>query len=240
MKQIARLLILTMALILIATTALAALPENYVMRNGDRESKRISITVDDCFNPEVVRAMHELCVELDFPITWFVVGYDFMPEDKELWREILEFGSELGNHTWKHSCLPNHSLSNTEVQLRLTQERVDEVLGFHYPLRMLRPPYGEYKNEERNLLPYFYELGVEKVVLWDIDETDPQKAFKQTKNGSILLFHTNKKDLECLKVLIPMLKDAGYELVTASELLGMEPLDLESLMPATEPTVALN
>ena len=63
------------------------------------------------------------------------------------------------------------------------------------------------------------------MVLWDVSTTDPQKAFKDTQNGSILLFHTNKEDYECLKVLIPMLLDAGYELVTVSELLGMEPVE---------------
>ena len=49
-------------------------------------------------------------------------------------------------------------------------------------------------------------------------------AFDATENGSILLFHTNYEDLECLKVLIPMLLEEGYELVTVSELLGMVPL----------------
>lgn len=67
------------------------------------------------------------------------------------------------------------------------------------------------------------------------EQTDPEKAFKDTQNGSILLYHTRKADLECLRVLVPMLKDAGYELVTVSELLGMEPLVLESPESAESP-----
>lgn len=224
MKRIVRVLVLALCIMLIASTAFAALPAGFVVRNGDREQKKIAITVDDCYDKEILRQIHALSVELDFPITWFVIGAQFLDEDKEVWEDIIAHGSEIGNHSWKHSRLLNHDVYNARTQLLLTQERIDQLLGYHYPLRMFRPPYGEYRNDEKNFLNLFYEYGVEKVILWDVSETDPQKAFKATKNGSILLYHTNKKDYECLKVLIPMLKEAGYELVTISELLGMEPL----------------
>ena len=235
MKQILRLFTLALCLMLIASTAMAEeLPENYVVRNGDREQPKIAITVDDGFDTEMIRAIHELSGELDFPITWFVVGYHFRFEDKELWEEIIAHGSEIGNHTWKHSMLNKHSADNTRVQIQKCQERVDEVLGYHYPLRLLRPPYGEYKSSERNYLKLFYKYDVEKVILWDVSNTDPKAAFKATKNGSILLYHTKKKDYECLKVLIPMLKEAGYELVTVSEMFGMEPLVIEKPAETTD------
>lgn len=227
MKRMFHLLMTALCLMLVASTALAALPENFVVRNGDRDVKKIAITVDDGWDLDYLRKIHELSVELDFPITWFMVGTQFRHEDKELWEDILAHGSEIGNHTWKHSRLLKFSMSNGDTQVRLMQERVDEVLGYHYPLRLLRPPYGEYKNKEKNFLPIFQKYGVEKVVLWDVSQTDPHKAFKATKNGSILLYHTRKADFECLKVLIPMLKEAGYELVTVSELLGLEPLVLD-------------
>ena len=230
-KALIRLFALVLCLIMAAPLAMA-LPENYVVRNGDREVPKIAITVDDGWNLDVLRQIHELSVELDFPITWFMVGSQFLTEDKELWEEILDHGSEIGNHTWKHSKLLSFSVSNANVQVRLCQERVDEVLGYHYPLRLLRPPYGEYKNSEKNFLSVFESHGVEKVVLWDVSQTDPDKAFKATQNGSILLYHTRQKDLECLRVLVPRLRDAGFELVTVSELLGLPPLELDKGAPA--------
>ena len=226
MKHIVRLVALCCALMLLASTAFA-LPENYVVRNGDRSVPKVSITVDDGFGHEMIRAIHELSVEMDFPITWFMVGYHFWPEEKELWEDVLAHGSEIGNHTWKHSKLLKFSNANAHTQVRKCQEQVDMVLGYHYPLRLLRPPYGEYKNNERNFLPMFEQYGVEKVVLWDVSETDPYKAIKDVQNGSILLYHTNEKDYECLKILVPMLKEAGYELVTVSDLLGLEPPVIE-------------
>ena len=223
MKHIVRLVALCCALMLLASTAFA-LPENYVVRNGDRSVPKVSITVDDGFGHEMIRAIHELSVEMDFPITWFMVGYHFWPEEKELWEDVLAHGSEIGNHTWKHSELTLYSISNGHTQVRKTQERVDEVLGYHYPLRLIRPPHGAYSAAGKNFLPVFQEYGVEKVVLWDVEQTNPAKALNETQNGSILLFHTKAKDYECLAELIPMLKDAGYELVTVSELLGLDHL----------------
>ena len=233
MKRFIRLLVMTLCLLLIASTA-SALPENYVVRHGDRDQKKVSITVDDGWDLSILREIHELSVELDFPITWFMVGTQFRHEDKALWEDVIAHGSEIGNHTWKHSRLLRFNISNGHPQTRLTQERVDEVLGYHYPLRLMRPPYGEYKNAEKNFLPIFEKYGVEKVVLWDVSQTNPQKAIKDVQNGSILLYHTRKADLECLKVLVPMLREQGYELVTVSDLLGMPPLELppEAYTPA--------
>lgn len=234
MKHVVRLLSLSIAMILLCASALAAIPENYVMRHGSRDEKKIAITVDDCWKPEYVKKIHELSKELNFPITWFVVGTCLREGEEYIWHEVIANGGEIGNHTWKHSKLLSFSTSNAHTQVRLTQERIDEYLGFHYPLRLLRPPYGQYKNNQKNFLNVFLEHGVEKVVLWDVSQTNAKQAFKDTQNGSILLYHTNPADYKCLVELVPMLQEAGYELVTVSELLGLEPLVLD--IPTAEAT----
>ena len=227
MKRMMRLLSLALCLMLVQQTAFAAIPEDYVVRHGDRESKKIAITVDDGWNMDAVYKIHELSIELDFPVTWFIVGKLFCAEDRELWEDALAHGDEFGSHTWKHAQLLEYSESSADAQVRLSQERVDEVLGYHYPLRLLRPPFGHYMNSEKNFLPIFYAHGVEKVVLWDVAQTEPYQAFRDTQNGSILLYHARMADYGCLKTLIPMLRDAGFEFVTVSDLLGLEPLVLD-------------
>lgn len=224
MKHLLRLLSFMLCLMLAASAAFAETPKEYVVRNGDRSQKKVAITVDDCYNAEYLKRIHELSKELDFPITWFVVGICLRDGEEDVWHDIIAHGSEIGNHSWRHPNFLDYSIENVHVNVRKPQERIDEYLGYHYPLRLLRPPGGNYKNASRNCLPVFQEYGVEKVVLWDVSETNAQKAFTQTQNGSILLYHTNKKDYECLKELVPMLKEAGYELVTISDLLELEPL----------------
>lgn len=222
MKHITRLLALTLCLITLTTSALAY-PAGFRVYNGDREQKRIAITVDDIYDADVLRMMHELSLELDFPITWFCLGVNFRDEDKDIWQSIVDNGSEIGSHSWYHHSFTILNKYVARNYVLMTQERIDELLGYHYPLRLLRPPYG---NHTTDLLNLFYEYGVEKTVLWDVSSTDPQEAFRTTQNGSILLFHTNYTDYDCLVELIPMLKDAGYELVTVSELLGMDPIEI--------------
>ena len=223
MKRLIRVAAFALCMLLIASTAFAYPPE-FLVYHGSREEKRIAITVDDIYDAEVLRQMHALCLEYDFPITWFVLGTQIRDSDKEIWESIIANGGEIGNHTWKHPYLTRINAHNARNQILLTQERLDELLGYHYPLRLLRPPFGYYKEGDVNRLNLFYEYGVEKTVMWDVSYTDPDEAFKNTENGSILLFHTNYADLECLKVLIPRLLDAGYELVTITDLLGLEPL----------------
>ncbi len=228
MQRLTRLLLLALCMALCVPTALAAdIPEDYVVHHGDRTQKKVAITVDDCYKAEYIKLIHELSVEYDFPITWFVVGICFRDGEEQVWHDIIAHGSEIGNHSWRHPSFLDYSIENVRVNVRKPQERIDEYLGYHYPLRLLRPPGGNYRNASRNCLPIFLEYGVEKVVLWDVSQTDAQKAFKDVQNGSILLYHTNKKDYECLQELVPMLLEEGYELVTVSELLGLEPLVLD-------------
>lgn len=223
MKQLIRFICLSLCLLLLCGTALAT-PAGFLVYHGDREVPRIAITIDDIYDADVLRMMHELSVEYDVPFTYFVLGTQIRESDKAIWEDVIARGGEVGNHTWKHPYLTRISIHNARNQILLTQEAFDNMIGYHYPLRLLRPPFGYYKEGSVNLLDMFYEYGVEKTVMWDVSYTDPVQARAATENGSILLFHTNYVDLECLKVLIPQLIEDGFELVSVSELLGLEPL----------------
>ena len=63
----------------------------------------------------------------------------------------------------------------------------------------------------------------------DVSQTAPAPAIGDVQGGSILLYYTSPKDIECLKVLIPQLLEQGYTPVTVSELLGLPPVAPELL-----------
>ena len=46
------------------------------------------------------------------------------------------------------------------------------------------------------------------------------------RNGSILLFHTRKKDYDCMQAIIPRLLEEGFQMVTVSDLLGFGPNEI--------------
>ena len=201
-------------------------PEGFTVFHGDRDVPQIALSVDDCYSREHVTEILDLCEEYNIPVTFFVVGKALKTADQDLWQRALDLGCEIGNHTWAHSSLPTLNREKVKKTLTRTQEQLDKVLGYHYPMQLMRPPYGNLsskkgKKSDMWVVESIYKAGYVHAVRWDVDTTDAKKALKNTQNGSILLFHARKKDAKCLSVLIPQLVAEGYQLVTVSELLGL-------------------
>lgn len=204
----------------------SAVEQGYTVFYGDRAQKKIAITVDDCYSALHVKEILDLCEAYDVPVTFFVIGSALKLTDRALWRRALALDCEIGNHTWSHARLYN--LTNEEIQRQLTrtQEKVNAVLAFPYPMQVMRPPFGRLSKNAHHksdiwVVNAIEEAGYLHAVRWDVDQTDPEKAVKDVQNGSILLYHTNARDVRCLKQLIPAVKEMGYTCVTVSELLGL-------------------
>lgn len=219
-------------LMIFSTGATLAAEFKFTVRNGDRNEKKICITVDDCANTEMLQAIFDLSQELDVPMTFFTLGYVLKDEDRELWRSIAESDCEIGNHTYWHESMPQQTRLDMIKDLKDVQVRLDEVLGYHYPMQVMRPPYGNTRiGDESNIhvVRCSREAGYEHAILWDVSQTNPQKCLKAFKNGSILLFHTIPKDYKCLKEVLPEMKAQGYEFVTVSEMIGLDPVVISPL-----------
>lgn len=230
-----RIMAMLLCLLFLFTAAAAEL--SFTVRYGDRSQKRICITVDDCANIEMLQAIFDLSQELNVPMTFFTLGYVLQEEDAELWRAIAESDCEIGNHTYNHKSMPQMSHSAIVNTLNNVQERLDEVLGYHYPMQVVRPPYGNMRIGDGSNIAVVNALraaGFNHAVLWDVSQTDPAKCIKNVKNGSILLFHTLKKDYACLQTLLPQLIEQGYEFITVSEMLGLDPVVISYDEPTEE------
>ena len=200
--------------------------ENFPVRFGDRESNKIAITMDDVNEPEWVWKTVELCKQYGITMTFFPIGCNLHPEDRENWQKLLDAGCEIGNHTSYHESLPRKSDPEIVFTLTKFQQSLDETLGYHYEVRWLRPPYGNLMRGGSmwDVMSICKRVGYSHAILWDVSEMNSARtALALTKNGSILLYHARKADYECLEELIPMLLEAGYEPVTVSELFGYGP-----------------
>ena len=201
--------------------------ENFPVRYGDRENRKIAITMDDANEREYVWKTVELCQQHGITMTFFPIGCNLHEEDRENWQKLLDAGCEIGNHTSFHESLPQKTDAEIVFTLAKFQQSLDETLGYHYEVRWLRPPYGNLMNAAGSMFDVMQivkRVGYSHAILWDVSEMHSAKAaLTYTKNGSILLFHARKDDYACLEELIPMLLDAGYEPVTVSELFGYDP-----------------
>ena len=216
-------LCLLLCLIFLCFAGVASADFDFILRNGDRETPQIAITVDDCYDMEQIQAAVALCEAYDVRMTFFVIGKALKYADTEGWQAVLDAGCEIGNHSWSHTNLTRLNAHEIKFQMLRTQQKLDEVLGYHYPMQILRPPQGKCNTDVAKVIA---EVGYLHAVRWDVSQTDPAKALKDVQNGSILLYHARAKDVRCLAELIPALLEQGYECVTVSELLGLEPVGI--------------
>ena len=232
-KRVRLLATVAMCLTLLLGSA-RAVEQGYTVFHGDREKPAVALTVDDCYDIERVTEILNLCQAQGVPVTFFVVGSALRDADTEVWLRALELRCEIGNHTWSHPKLPELDARRIQEQLSRTQTRLDEVLGGHYPMQVMRPPYGSLAQNPHHksdgwVVNAIAKAGYLHAVRWDVSQTDPDQAMKDVENGSILLYHANAKDVRCLEQLIPTLREK-YACVTVSELLGLETPAYESAL----------
>ena len=190
-----------------------------VVRNGSRDEKKVAITMDNCYNRIHIASAVALCQQYGVPITFFPIGKALKYADRPLWQSALNAGCEIGNHTWGHKTLTYLSVGEIRFQMLQIQEKVNAMLGYHYPMQVMRPPAGKTNSK---VLQAIGKTGYSYAVKWDVSQTDLKRIQKEIQNGSILLFHGRQKDIKCLEQLIPWLLEQDYECVTVSELLEME------------------
>ena len=201
---------------------------DFVINHGSRQLPKVAITVDDCYTLDYVWKIAELATEYGVHVTFFPIGIQLHEEDAEKWRAVVDQGHEIGCHNWAHANIGGVPTASVFKNLGRFQETLDEILGYHYQIRWLRPPYGNLKDKDGHTYhgtTNVMRFGYEHILLWDVSQTNPTKAIRQVKNGSILLYHTNAKDFRCIEKLIPLLLEKGLEPVTVSELLETGPIE---------------
>lgn len=192
-----------------------------VFYSGDDEIPKIAITMDDCWKLGVVREMLDLCEEYHFHMTFFPCGTVIREEDRGLWLRMVADGNEIGNHTENHKRLTNLSYRRVGEELHFMEDRLNKALGYAYPMRVMRPPYGSGAWGKTGM--EIGDYGYRYIILWSLSETDPDKMLGKVRNGDILLYHSNPKDINGLRKAIPVLLERGFQLVTVSELVGIPP-----------------
>ena len=206
---------------LILCSSAYAAEQGFSVRNGDRNVPQIAITVDDCYDRNHIQEVVELCEKYNVAVTFFPIGKALKFADSELWQRALDAGCEIGNHSWGHTNLTKLSTRDIRYQMLRTQQKLDEILGYHYPMQVMRPPQGLSNSKVSEAIA---SVGYLRTVRWDVSQTDPKKALKAVQNGSILLYHARARDVRCLEQLIPKLLEKGYKCVTVSTLLDLDPV----------------
>ncbi len=170
------------------------------------------LTFDDGPIPEVTPAVLDILKRYNVKATFFMVGEN-IDKHPDIYRQVVEAGHSVGNHTYNHLKGWNYS----------TREYMDNIEKFPVPSTLFRPPYGKATFRQRRLLT---QKGY-KIYLWDVLTRDynphrsPEAMLRtikrQTRPGSIINFHdsvkSNQRMLQVLPSAIEWLQAQGYTLM---------------------------
>lgn len=198
--------------------------------SGSCAKRAVAITFDDGPSPHYTPQILALLKQYNAKATFFVLGCK-VEKYPAVIKEALADGHELGNHTYCHPRLPKTGRMAQQLELERTELDL-KLLGCRTAGKIMRPPYSEY---DQRLLKYLDHTDQE-LILWSVDSGDwrglpapciVKNVLRQVKNGSIIIFHDSDEHeqadrnptVEALESILPALQQAGYRMVTVSELL---------------------
>lgn len=196
-----------------------------VYKSNADGGKKIALTFDDGPHPSKTKNILDILDKYDVKATFFVIGVN-VKNYCSSFKDILERGHEIGNHTYNHKALNSNVKEIISEEISKTEEEIRKNGG--QSTNLIRPPCGLY-NEKLIKLAMQNDY---KIVLWNIDTNDwaHAKSEEMTKNvlnkvkgGDIILFHDYISGIsntaDALDEIIPKLIEQGYEFVTVTELL---------------------
>lgn len=177
----------------------------------DHNERAVYLTFDDGPIPESTPFLLETLEKFGVKATFFVVG-DNVRKYPDLYKQIVDAGHRIGNHTYNHMGGARHHF-HTYMD---NANKADELLHTN----LFRPPHGWMRPSQYARLSKKF-----KVVMWDVVTRDysnrlnandvVENVKRYTRNGSIITFHDSLKSIDKLHTALPealqWLKDEGYE-----------------------------
>ena len=159
-------------------------------------------------------------------------GNNINDKSGPLLKRMVELGCEVGNHSYDHAQLTKLDAKGVHDEIDTTNELIKKYSG--RDCRIIRPPYGAADND---IVPANVS---QPFIMWDVD-TEDWKSLNASKviasveryrnqdwDGAVILMHDiHPTTVEACKTLIPELVNAGYQLVTVSELAYLKGVKLE-------------
>lgn len=186
------------------------------------KDRKLYLTFDDGPVPGVTDFVLKTLSRQQVPATFFCVG-DNIRKYPEVFREVLNNGHQVGNHTFSH--LDGWRTDDTAYRENINrcQDLISKHTGraedYQAAKALFRPPYGKISREQGRGLK-----ATHRIVMWDVLAGDfdrnlhPRQCLQRTvasiRPGSIVLFHDSLKAERTMRYVLPRFiekaKDLGY------------------------------
>lgn len=153
--------------------------------------------------------------------TMFMLGGQINDSDSEIMTRIVAMNMEFGNHSYSHPRLTQFSNENILKEIDDTDAILKKYDG--KDKHLFRPPYLDYTQDMLNLIntPAIFCTWVLDTTDWSgvSAESIYNTVIDNKCEGGIVLMHQGyNTTIQAVERLLPKLKEAGYQVVSVSQL----------------------
>jgi peptidoglycan-N-acetylglucosamine deacetylase len=164
----------------------------------------IYFTFDDGPHPTITPFVLSKLKEYGALATFFCIGKNVV-DHPDIYRQILDGGHRVGNHTHNHL---NGWNTDSEIYLKDVSQASRYIES-----ELFRPPYGKITLFQSRNLPAAMKGKKARVIMWDVlsADFDPSVTREQSLQfvvlrasaGSIVVFHDSEKAFQKLEYVLP-------------------------------------
>lgn len=172
------------------------------------DKKEIFLTFDDGPTPQITQFVLDELKKHNAKATFFCIGKN-IKNYPEIFNKILEQKHSIGNHTQNHLNGWKSNNNNYIDDFLKCETTITQLNNYPIKHKIFRPPYGKIKKSQaKEILQKGYKIIMWSVLSADFDtsitkEKCLQNVLKNTKNGSIIVFHDSVKAAEKLRFVLP-------------------------------------
>ena len=182
---------------------------------------QIALTFDDGPNTVITPQVLDLLEEYDALASFFLIAQNITPESADVVRRAKAMGCEIENHSLTHGHMDTMTEEEIRSEVKACTEMITEITG-EAP-KYFRPPFIDVSREmyDNIDLTFICGVGCEDWVPTVTAEQRAERVLANAEDGQIVLLHDmqwNQATVDALKVILPELKNRGFEFVTVSRL----------------------
>lgn len=172
------------------------------------DKKEIFLTFDDGPTPEITEFVLSELQKYNAKATFFCIGKNIV-NHSTIFKKILSEGHTVGNHTQNHLKGWKTDTANYIDNVLTCEKTITHFNNYTITQKLFRPPYGKIKKTQaKEILNKGYKIIMWSVLSADFDTSISKKkclenVLKNTKNGSIIVFHDSVKASEKVRFVLP-------------------------------------
>ena len=196
-------------------------------------SKYCSLTFDDGPNfagDNTMNKMLDILEKHSVVASFFLIANKISPENTAVIERAVKMGCDIENHTWSHPDMTKLTREEMVEEYNKCDEAIIKITG-KKPV-LFRPPYISVNDLMHEVIhvPFICGHGCEDWVKERTVDERYKLMMENTQDGVMYLLHVddgNEATLELVDRAIPVLKEMGFEFVTAPKLFELKGIPMK-------------